>query len=1049
MRTGYKIVAAALALLAFTGTAMADLSDGLVVKYSFDSIGTNGELADESGNGHTLTLGSGLSLTNGPLPGMKAIRFDGTSASWAQYDGFALTNRTVSFWVCADAANSATVDGYPYIITALGTLNVYNGGKAGKTNPEQTYAICGQTFSGALTFTRKNWYHHVLSISFANDDCQMGSTFVVKHYLDGKLDYTSGEASVASRGDKTGTVTIGNKDSNGSRAFLGSVANFRVWNRTLSDEEAASLYAGDVTGRDPVLVAYWPLDEILEVNGVRSSPNKAACGFPTFTDLYLIGNNLVATNGIYDGAVKAGSESAGGLSATNNLSGGLADWSLSLWMKHPWVPTANSVQRFIALSDFSRMLTFKNNRNLRWCLGNGRTGTPYWLASDALFGLEAWTHVVLTVSFGVEGTNQVCNVSIYANGEKQETTFDNGDNSEIPNRVDYICWRNSYITLGGRPWAQDANDATIDDAAIFSGVLSAEQVKALYSGSPKVNAGEDFSTAEAVARLEGRTVRHVGTVSVPEPGAYAWRLVSAPAGGEGAAFPNGNAGLSTIVTLPVAGTYEFELYSVDSLLPRTDRVVVTRVSSSGANTPPAISLAASASVTLPAPLVLSPTVSDSDSGPGSLVTRWSKVSGPGGAWFDTLADGSTRLTFGAAGTYVVRLTASDGSDDTTADCTVTVSAAAQDINTDLIHYWGLNTNVYSAAAIRDEVSGVTVSSPVSAPQKTLAAGVTGYAFQPNFNTTGVYWDTNVNLDETPTIADTANSRPTNEYVTVSAWVYVRPGDTNNVAGGIVVGQNLSWDVEFSHPDNPNAFSLMQQGDKKAYSEGEYTYGSMGYSILHFPASSTPFTGRWTHVAAVFDRWGKDCNTFFIDGTKVAHSSRESLEKCAGRPNNSDIFIGGRPTGAANTPIYNSNYTNALGVALSRCFPGIIDEVKIWKQKLSDAEIAYLAANPAPQNREPQVDPLAVSAVTAVIGSATALPAPTAYDDGLPSGSTLSGSWEVVSGDASAVTFSGNGVTVDAKGEYVIRYAATDGRRTSYSDAITVTGVARGMVMIIK
>ena len=75
--------------------------------------------------------------------------------------------------------------------------------------------------------------------------------------------------------------------------------------------------------------------------------------------------------------------------------------------------------------------------------------------------------------------------------------------------------------------------------------------------------------------------------------------------------------------------------------------------------------------------------------------------------------------------------------------------------------------------------------------------------------------------------------------------------------------------------------------------------------------------------------------------------------------------------------------------------------------------------------------------------------PTAYDDGLPSGTALSGSWEVVSGDASAVVFSGNYMTVAAKGEYVIRYAATDGKRTSYSDAITVIGNPRGMVLIVR
>ena len=75
--------------------------------------------------------------------------------------------------------------------------------------------------------------------------------------------------------------------------------------------------------------------------------------------------------------------------------------------------------------------------------------------------------------------------------------------------------------------------------------------------------------------------------------------------------------------------------------------------------------------------------------------------------------------------------------------------------------------------------------------------------------------------------------------------------------------------------------------------------------------------------------------------------------------------------------------------------------------------------------------------------------PAAYDDGLPTGSVLSGEWQVVAGDASAVTFGNGAVTVDAEGEYVVRYAVTDGERTSYSEPVTVIGVATGTMFIFR
>jgi hypothetical protein len=80
-------------------------------------------------------------------------------------------------------------------------------------------------------------------------------------------------------------------------------------------------------------------------------------------------------------------------------------------------------------------------------------------------------------------------------------------------------------------------------------------------------------------------------------------------------------------------------------------------------------------VVLPASASLDGTVSDDGlpNPPGSLTTTWSKVSGVGSVAFGNPAAVDTAASFSQAGTYVLRLTAYDGS-LTTAD-EVTVTAA--------------------------------------------------------------------------------------------------------------------------------------------------------------------------------------------------------------------------------------------------------------------------------------------------------------------------------------------------------------------------------------
>jgi endoglucanase len=113
------------------------------------------------------------------------------------------------------------------------------------------------------------------------------------------------------------------------------------------------------------------------------------------------------------------------------------------------------------------------------------------------------------------------------------------------------------------------------------------------------------------------------------------------------------------------------------------------------NQPPTVSAGSNQTITLPALASLNGTASDDGLPSGSkLTTTWSKFNGPGTVTFGNLYARSTTASFSAVGSYVLRLTANDGSLSNTANVTITVNATPTvttpiGINTSEAEYsWG-------------------------------------------------------------------------------------------------------------------------------------------------------------------------------------------------------------------------------------------------------------------------------------------------------------------------------------------------------------------------
>ncbi|HKQ56604.1 MAG TPA: right-handed parallel beta-helix repeat-containing protein [Candidatus Eisenbacteria bacterium] len=194
---------------------------------------------------------------------------------------------------------------------------------------------------------------------------------------------------------------------------------------------------------------------------------------------------------------------------------------------------------------------------------------------------------------------------------------------------------------------------TASDGAL-SGTDSVQISVQAGNQAPVVNAGPNQTiTLPASASLDG-TVTDDG---LPAPPALTttWSKTSGPGT---VTFQNANA-VDTQASFSVAGTYFLRLNASDGALSTSDTVRVTVLPVP--NTAPVVNAGPNQTITLPASAVLDGTVTDDGlPAPPTLSSAWSKVSGPGSVVFQNANLVDTQASFGAPGTYDLRLTASDG-----------------------------------------------------------------------------------------------------------------------------------------------------------------------------------------------------------------------------------------------------------------------------------------------------------------------------------------------------------------------------------------------------
>jgi CubicO group peptidase (beta-lactamase class C family) len=143
-----------------------------------------------------------------------------------------------------------------------------------------------------------------------------------------------------------------------------------------------------------------------------------------------------------------------------------------------------------------------------------------------------------------------------------------------------------------------------------------------------------------------------------------------------------------------------------------------------ANTPPVVQAGADQSIELPFSATLQGTATD-DGQPGALTYQWAVAGGATGVTFADATAASTTVTFAAAGTFELTLTASDGTASATDSVLITVAAAMyparDDESTD--HGW---TRVAAAGVGMDQASlelAATVAQTSGSAAGTVSAGM--------------------------------------------------------------------------------------------------------------------------------------------------------------------------------------------------------------------------------------------------------------------------------------------------------------------------------------
>ena len=622
----------------------------------------------------------------------------------------------------------------------------------------------------------------------------------------------------------------------------------------------------------------------------------------------------------------------------------------------------------------------------------------------------------------------------------------------------------SSAALGPRALSVSTSTQTL-------GLLNAFTVgTAPANRAPTVNAGAAATiTLPASASLSGSvsddglptgaTVTSLWTKSIG-PGVVTFANAASPA---------------TTATFDTAGTYVLRLTATDTSLTAFSEVTITvnpAVVTPPTNLAPIVNAGTATTITLPAGASLSGSVSDDGLPTGATVTSvWTKSNGPGVVTFGNAASPATTATFDTAGTYVLRLTATDTSLTAFSEVTITVNPAVVTPPTNLAPI----VNAGTAATITLP-AGASLSGSVS--DDGLPTGATVTSVWTKSNGPGVVTFASASSPETTATFDqagtyvlrlTANDTLLTAFsevtITVNPAVVTPPTNLAPIVNAgtattitLPAGASLSGSVsDDGLPTGATVTSVWTKSSgpgvvtfaNASSPETTATFDQAGTYVLRLTASDTLLTA-FSEVTITVNPPVVTPPTNVAPTVNAGTAATITLP--AGASLNGVVSDDGLPTGATVTSTWTKSsgpgavtFANASNPVTSATF----DQAGVYVLRLTASDTLLTAFNEVtitvnapvvtpPTNLAPAVNAGTAATITLPAGASLS---GLVSDDGLPAGAAVTSTWTKSSGPG-AVTFTNaaNPVTTatfDQAGTYVLRLTASDTQLTAFNE-VTIT-----------
>ena len=368
---------------------------------------------------------------------------------------------------------------------------------------------------------------------------------------------------------------------------------------------------------------------------------------------------------------------------------------------------------------------------------------------------------------------------------------------------------------------------------------------------PVVSAGSNqtITLPTTTVTLNGSASGGVGPLTLT------WSEVSGPST---ATFTSPHSAV-TQATLTTAGTYTFQLSATDgtNTTNATTQVVVKPNPAPVVNQPPVVSAGADQTIQLPTNSVtLNGTATDDGLPSGSTLTvSWTQISGPAGVVFSAPNQSVTQVTFTAAGTYDLRLIASDSQLFSSSDVHVIVKPALQALTVSAGPGQTITLPV-NKVTMNGSASGgngpLTITwSTVSGPASVIFSAPNAAVTQATFGAAGTYVLQLSATDGTTTVASTAtvvvNAGPP-PPITVSAGpsqTITLP--TNSVTlNGSAIGGKPPLTITWSEVSGPATVTFSSPNSAVT----QATFTTFGIYVLQLTATDGTSTASITTSVTV-------------------------------------------------------------------------------------------------------------------------------------------------------------------------------------------------------